>query len=388
MKIVLVAPDDFSIWVFRRGLIEQLKKLGHEVYIISSIGRYASKLASLGVEHLPVNIERFISPINDCFVFLKLYKLFRSHKFDIVHNFTIKPNIYGSLAGKIAGVRNIFASVTGLGILFSDSFEGNAPFKILHAIAKGLYLLAARCCTRIWFQNSGDLDFFVAHRFITPEKAILIKGSGVNLKEFNRNAVDEGHIKTLKKLVGDDGSNLYVTMVTRILRNKGVLEFIRASEIVMEKYPKVKFLLVGGLENENPLAVSEEYLKKKKGDAFVWLGFRDDIKEIQALSDISVSASYYPEGIPKSLLEAMAMGNPVIATNHVGCREVVEHGKNGYLIPIKDPVALGDSIENLINNPNKCKEFGEYSRKKAENEFDEKIVVNRIITELYGIRNR
>ena len=174
-------------------------------------------------------------------------------------------------------------------------------------------------------------------------------------------------------------------MVTRPLINKGVHEFIAASEILSRKYPNLKFILVGGLERNNPLSVSEEYLLQKQSTNFIWLGFREEIREIQAISDISVLPSYYPEGIPKNLLEAMAMGNPIITTDHVGCREVVEDGKNGYLIPIKNTDALVRALDNLISSSEKRMQFGAYSRFKAEAEHDENAVAEKVITKLYRL---
>ena len=393
MKIALVAPDDFSLWIFRKRLIQILRNGGHDIYTIANNEGYLPRLEALGVTHLPVNMQRFVSPKHDFHFLVYLYNLFKSHNFDIVHSFTIKPNIYASLAAKTAGVKNIFASITGLGVLAPGSPKVGIKSGILRrsllvlhwAVLKGCTRVILKGCTRVWVQNEDDLNFLLSRNLISPKKAVLIKGSGVDLSYFSPTAIDPEKVAKLRQSLNDDGSCLYVSMVTRPLINKGVHEFIAASELLSIKYPNLKFILVGGLEESNPLSVSEEYLLQKRSPNFIWLGFREEIREIQAISDISVLPSYYPEGIPRNLLEAMAMGNPIITTDHVGCREVVEDGKNGYLVPTRNAHALARVLDDLISSPEKRMQFGAYSRVKVEEEYDEKTVAEKLITQLYRL---
>jgi N,N'-diacetylbacillosaminyl-diphospho-undecaprenol alpha-1,3-N-acetylgalactosaminyltransferase len=386
MKIALI-HDDFSLWVFRRGLISKLIEKGNTVYAICPSGGYIHLLKEAGALHIPVEYSRFFNHLKDLKLFFNLYKVFRKEDFDIVHTFTIKPNIYGSLAARLGGAKKIILSVTGLGILKADEFSKGFKMFFLREILKKLYKLAAMAGNRVWFQNVDDMNFFISNKIISIDKATLIKSSGVNLEEFSRKSVNKAVQANLKQELNITPLTRVVTMVTRPLWNKGVKEFIEASEILKKKYSHVKFLLVGGIEEGNPFSVPAEYIEKKESHNFAWLGFRNEIRDIQAITDISVLPSYYAEGIPKNLLEAMAMGNPIITTNNTGCREVVEEGKNGYLVPIKNSFKLADAIEQLIADEKKSKEFGSYSRKKVETEFNEEIIVNRTINELYQMES-
>jgi len=385
LKIALVAPDDFSIWHFRKYLIKALKERGCNVYAISTAGEYVGLIESLGAVHIPVEMNRFMSPMKDLKFLMALYDIFRTEKFDIVHNFTIKPNIYSAIAARVAGIKKIIGSVTGLGFVYSDNSE--LKLRRLRPVINKLYWLGFKLSDKVWFQNADDLAFFVSSHLIDKQKAVIIKGSGVNLQEYWLYSLDSNKIVELKKELGANALTKFVVMVVaRVVWSKGVREFIEASEILKEKYPFTKFILVGPIEKGSPLSVPQEYLREKeKSENFQWLGFRKDIKEILTLSDLVVLPSYYREGIPRSLLEAMALEKPIITTNSVGCKEVVEDGKNGYLIPIKDSKALADAIEVLINDDKKRADFGRYSRLKAEKEFDEKVVVDRIIKELYEL---
>lgn len=383
MKIALVYSDDFSIWHFRKGLIKALLEKDIEVYAISTAGKYVELIESLGAVHIPIKMDRFVNPIKDLKFLIALYNIFRVHKFDIVHNFTIKPNIYGAIAARLAGIKRVINSVTGLGYVFSDT--PGLKLKVLRYIVKRLYWLSCKLSNNVWFQNNDDLTFFVKSNLISKTKAVLIKSSGVPLEEFTPDSFDRDKVAILKKELGIDDSTKFVTMVGRKIWSKGIKEFIEASKEVKKKYPSVKFLSIGEREEDNPSSVPESYLREEASKNFQWLGFRKDIKEIFALSDIVVLPSYYNEGVPRGLLEAMAMGKPIITTDTVGCREVVEIDKNGYLVPVRKSKALADAIEALVNDGKKRIEFGRYSRLKVEREFDETIVVERIIKELYQL---
>jgi N,N'-diacetylbacillosaminyl-diphospho-undecaprenol alpha-1,3-N-acetylgalactosaminyltransferase len=381
----LIAPDDFSLWIFRKQLIRQLKEQGHEVYTISEPGPYVKALVALGATQLNVSIHRFISPLTDIRLFWTLFFLFKKHRFDIIHTFTVKPNIYGSLAAKAVGVPRIFISLTGLGFLSYKTSDEQSGSALLSYVLLGLYRLAMQACSRAWFQNPDDLRVCLKDKLIAAHKAVLIRSSGVDLEEYSPDRVDGQSLAELRALLGNGASSPLVAMVTRPLKNKGVDEFIAASQILKEKYPLIKFVLAGGVEPHNPHCLTASYLKSKENNNFQWLGWRDDIREFLALADIAVLPSYYPEGVPRNLLEAMAMGKPIVTTDHVGCREVVEPGKNGYLVPVKDEYALAAAIDRLVANEPERLSFGQYSRKIIERDFDEVVVAKRIISEIYQI---
>jgi len=384
MKIALILNDDFSMWHFRKGLISTLVRTGIDVYAITPDGPYVDKIKSLGAHHIPVTMYRFYSSFEDIKLFMNLYNIFRREKFDIVHTMTIKPNIYGSIAAKLAGIKRVVGLVSGLGYIFSNA-NGLKP-KILKIITCKIYSLANKFSDKIWFQNIDDLSYFVEKKLVSSGKALLIKSGGINLEEYSNEFLNKRLLENLRnELEMKKSTKLCSMIVARLVWSKGIKEFVEASEILY-KYYDWKFILVGPFEEDAPESVPEQYLKEKRSKNLKILGhFRTDIKELIALSDIVVLPSYYGEGVPRVLLEAMAIGKPIITTNSVGCRETVENGKNGYFVPPRDPKALADAIEALINNDKKRAQFGSYSRSKVEREFDEKIVVKRIIKELYQL---
>jgi glycosyltransferase involved in cell wall biosynthesis len=370
VKLALVLNDDFSMWHFRRGLIETLVADGHEVYVITPPGLYVEKLRSLGVKHFPVSMNRFISPGEDLRLIYSLYSTFRQTGVQLVHNMTIKPNVYGAIAAKLAGVPRIVALVSGRGYAFSDKKTLRA--RALSCGAKALYRLAFRYTDRVWFQNQDDRDFFVNEHLVDAPKSIVIRSGGINLREFA--AAKPQHDMTVT-----------VTLVAaRMVRSKGVLEFIQACKILHERMPHVRFVLVGPLDPRSPDAIGEDVLRSAPA-TLSWLGFRSDIAEILGRSDIVALPSYYLEGVPRSLLEGMACGKALITTNTPGCRETVDHAVNGLLVPPRDAPALADAIMTLASDKPLRDRFGQRSRQKVESEFDERLVVARVLAELYEL---
>ena len=384
VKIALVYPDDFSIWLFRKGLIRSLIRRGHDVYTIAADTGYVKQLEDLGVKHLTIPMERFISPLKDIRVFLQLLKIFRNEHFDIIHNFTVKPNIYGAFAGALNACPLILNSVTGLGYLYREPWEKKIKTRFLKSVIRFLYRYASGFAHRTWFQNSDDAEYFIEKRLISPDKTVVIRSSGINLSEWFGD--DQDKTKGLKGELGFKQDDILVVMISRALKSKGVLELMEASRQLASRYPKVKFLLVGGAEEDLNLGVPSIQLKKEALDGhFYWLGHRKDIREILMVSDICVLPSYYREGVPRCLLEAMAMQKPIITTDSVGCREVIEDCVNGYMIPVRDASALAKALDKLILNEALRHYMGIASRKKVENEFDEQIIVDALLKNLYKI---
>lgn len=388
MRIALVLNDDFSMWRFRKGLISALAECGHRVYTLTPRGPYTGLLEDLGAVHRHVPMYRFVSPLKDIRLGWSLYLAFRRDRIDLVHNMTAKPAIYGAIAGRLAGVERIVALVSGNGI---PSMEGAGwKWKLVCVLVRTLYRLAFRITDRVWFQNPDDLSFFVSKGLVAREKAILIRGSGVDLGEFSTDAIDYSKVQCLRKDLGLDESTPVVMMVVaRLIWSKGVREFSEAAEILMRRGPRARFILIGPLDPEHPEAVPASYLQERASENFrAIIGFRDDIRECLSLADIVTLPSYFREGVPRGLIEALAMGKPIVTTDHTGCREVVEDGRNGYLVPIKDPAALANAIRRLLEDESLRKELGRNSRRKAETEFDERSVVSGILTDLYGMAPR
>jgi N,N'-diacetylbacillosaminyl-diphospho-undecaprenol alpha-1,3-N-acetylgalactosaminyltransferase len=328
-------------------------------------------------------MNRFIDPADDLKFLVELYKIFRNEKFDLIHNFTIKPNIYGAIAGRLARTKRIVALVAGLGYAFLDG--RGLKSRLIKLIALLAYKVGFKLTDKVWFQNSDDLELLVSKGAVEREKTVLIKGSGVDLHEFSMESVNLNDLAKLKQELGLTKDSQVVVMSARAQRSKGVLEFIEASSLVAQRNPDCIFLLMGVLAGNSPEAIPKEYLGEKESSYFRWLGFREDAREVLALADVVCLPSYYREGIPRSLLEALALGKPIVTTASVGCQETVDNNKNGFLVPVRDAQALAQAISKLLDDVELRQKFGHYSRLKAESEFDERLVVKRVIVELYGL---
>lgn len=385
MKVALILNDDFSMLHFRGGLIKALVSKGINVYVIVPPGPYITKLKEIGAKVKPIVMKRFISPLRDVKLTMELYNFFRREKFDIVHTMTVKPNIFGSLAARLAGVKRIVCLVSGLGFVFSN--ESGLKVKIIQLITVFLYRLALSVSDKVWFQNKDDMGFFVKNKIIKKEKGLVIRSGGIDIKEFSKDSINYDSLDKLRKGLGISKNTKCVLMVAaRMIWSKGVREFIEAANILKIKYPEWVFLMICPMDLGSPDSVPTEYLNEHKSENLIVIDyFRSDIKNIIALADIVVLPSYYREGVPRTLLEGLSLSKSIITTNNVGCKEVVEDGKNGFLIPVKDSLALVEKLKILMDDDLKRNLFGEYSRRMAEEYFDEKIVINKILTELYEI---
>ena len=379
-KIALVSNTDFSLYNFRMGLIRALLAKGYRGHIVCPDGEQIEALVEQGVEHHPLIIDRKgINPVNELKTIWQLYRIFKKEKFDVVHGFTIKPNIYGDIAAKMAGVPAVINTVTGLGYVFT----GNGRKKrLLRILVVALYKFAFKFASRIIFLNDDDFELFRRYGIGDSSRGIVIKSEGVDPERFSSSIVRQDDIERLHSEldIAKNHGQVIVTMIARLIWDKGVREFVEASRLVKSKYSNALFLLVGQIDEGNPAAVPEEYVLGAESEKLiVYLGKREDIPEILSISDIVTLPSYYREGIPRVLLEAMSMCKPVITTNSVGCRETVVEGKNGYLVQPKDHVALASAIETLVNDEKLRITMGEYGRHKVLTEYDEGIIVSKIM---------
>jgi N,N'-diacetylbacillosaminyl-diphospho-undecaprenol alpha-1,3-N-acetylgalactosaminyltransferase len=379
-KIALVANTDFNLYNFRLGLIRALVARGYEVHIVCPDGEYIQEFAKEEVQHHPLYIDRKgTNPINELRTLWQLYRVFRRNKFDVIHSFTIKPNIYGGIAAKLTGVPAVINSVTGLGYVFT---EGGRKKRLLRRLVVKLYRFAFKFCNRVIFQNEDDLELFQRSSIVDSRKGILIKSSGVDVEKYSSTNVRQDALDELHREldIAEDRRQVVVSLISRLLWDKGVREFVEAARVLKEEYPDTLFLLVGPIDTGNPAAVSIDYVEHAERERLIrYLGERRDVPEILHISDVATLPSYYREGIPKVLLEAMSMEKPIITTDSVGCREVVEEGRNGFLVPIKDHAALASAIERLINDEELRVKMGKYGREKVLREFDERIVVSETL---------
>lgn len=368
-RILVMGGFAESLVNFRGVLLREMVACGHEVYtcapeVSTEVG---AALSEFGVTYYPVTLDRTgLNPIRDLLSIKSLVALFRSIKPDIFLGYTIKPVIYGSIAARIAGVPAIFSMITGLGYSFSgDSLKS----KFVGVVAGFLYRLAVKFNKHVFFQNPDDLALFQKKGFFRDiGQAVLINGSGVDIDEYFPVAYP---------------SSVSFLLIARLIRDKGIYEYANASRRVREKYPDMKFRLAGWID-QNPCAIEERDLQawQETGD-IEFVGRLTDVRPALADCFVYVLPSYR-EGTPRTVLEAMAMGRPIITTDVPGCRETVRQGVNGYLVPVRDVDSLVEAMETCIEQPDLVKQMGQASRKIAEEKYDVR-KVNATILKAMGI---
>ena len=366
-KILLFANTDWYLYNFRCSLAQRLRAEGWEVVLISPPGEYGAKLKALGFRWIPFDFATgSINPFVEIGVLRRLIALYRTERPDLVHHFTIKCVLYGSLAARLMGGIPVVNAVTGLGHIFTDS---GLKATLLRPLVKGLYrFVMGAVRSRVIFQNNEDLNFFTSIGLVDPERTHLIRGSGVNCARFSplpHPATDAVPVKIL--------------FASRLLREKGIYELLAAARIIRQRDVRVEFLLAGNIYPGNPSSLTSKEIVAIKEDGIVnCLGHVDDMLPLLAKVDIVVLPSYR-EGTPRILIEAAAMAIPIVATDIAGCRGLVQDGINGLLVPIKDAPALAAALQRLIADRALRLEMGVAGRRIVMAEFDEKIVLEKTL---------
>ena len=351
-KILLFANTDWYLYNFRLALAKELRKQGHKVILLSPPGQFHERLQENDFQWIPFPLSRQgINPFSEIRTLLRLIKLYREVKPDLVHHFTIKPVIYGSLAARLLNVSGIINSITGLGHIFIDP---GFVARILRALAKWLYHYSLRD-TQVIFENPTDCDTFLLNKLIKSEQSHLILGTGVDVKKFQP-------IQKTNEIP-------IILFSSRLLTTKGLVEYIEAIAILKQKGMIARFAVAGTPDPGNPASISEAQLNLwKKSDLAEWWGWLDDMPSALAKTDIFCLPSYR-EGIPNALLEACASGLPIVTTDVPGCRDVVQHGVNGLLVPPRDANALARALEVLLISPDRRITMGTAGRQLALNRF-------------------
>lgn len=354
--------------------MQKLIEEGHEVYAICPKGDKFELFERYGIQAVEYKIERSsLNPFKEVKAIYNIYKTIKPLNLDILHTFTAKPNIYGTIAAKMSKVPTIVNLVEGLGSFYiEDSFKN----RVVRTLIEKLYKFVFAFSDQVVFVNSDDPKYLGEKKVITTNKINIIKSVGIDTNEFNPNSVDREEVTALKSTLGVE-YKIIVLMVARAIWHKGVREFYEAATL-LSKNKNVQFILVGDIDEGNPSSIDKAYLEDSD---VLWLGHRDDVLLLTAMSDIYVLPSYR-EGIPRTLLEAASMAKPIITTDTVGCREVVSEDINGYLVPVQDSEILAKRIEYLAIDSDKRKIMGENGRIRAINEFDVKRVVKQYM-ELY-----
>lgn len=361
-KLFYVFSIDYQLISHRKAVVEAAINAGHEVTIVAQDTGYRHEIENLGTRFIDLPINRVGTNLSEELQTLRfLYQLYRKNKPDIVHHVSLKIVLWGGLAARFAGVHSVVNAINGLGVLFAN---GEADSFMKKMILRVIRFSNQRKRAITILQNKDDQDFLLKHKAVKKSQIRIIHGSGTDLDDFNFSEAP-------------NHSPLRIVFTSRMVEEKGVKDIIEAAKLLKEKYKnKITFWLCGLLET-NPKAISKEYIEAEcDGQYIAYKGFCKNIKEILNSSDIVVLPSYYREGIPKSLIEATAIGRPIITTDWTGCRETVDNGINGFLIPIKSPIQLAQKIEQLVLDPELRKKMGKASRKKAEQVFSIKTVIS------------
>ncbi len=363
MKIMLNSGRISPFFSTRLRLIESIKDRGWDV----SVSGYEIEKESLCHEHdtrfYYIPFERAgMNAFRDFRAFREYRKIMRTERFDAVHSYTIKPNIYGSIAAKSVGIKKIFPTINGLGYSFTDNGNKTVKSFIVKMIVSVMYKVAFGCATKVFFQNPDDAELMVQKGLITKDKCVVISGSGINLKEF---PYSEPSVSPMRFLIA-----------SRLLITKGIRNYCEAAKIVKMKYPEAEFLVAGGLD-PNPDGIKAAELDDYISEGVIkYLGHVDDMKRALADCSVFVLPSFYREGVPHAILEAMSIGRAILTCDSPGCRETVLNpgmdgkGENGFLSEIKNSGMLAEKMIWFIEHPEDTKEMGIKSRLYAEKRFD------------------
>ncbi len=344
------------------------QQAGYDVHVATMDGPAVADIQALGMTHHAIPMTRSGKhPLQELGTLLALVRLFRRVRPDVVHLVTIKPVLYGGIAARIARVPGMVAAISGLGFVF---LSNSLKMRLVRAVVARLYRVAlGHPNSRVIFQNANDRDLLKSLGAVRDEQVVMIRGAGVDLDAYRASPEPPA-------------PPVVVTMVARLLRDKGVREFVEAAALLRARGVPVTMQLVGGLDAGNPASATQDEVDAWQRDGAVQaLGERSDIADLYAASHIAVLPSYR-EGLPKSLIEAAACGRAVVTTDVPGCRDAIEPGQTGLLVLVRDAQSLADAIARLAEDAALRQRMGAAGRALAESEFDIKRVA-RIHVELY-----
>ncbi len=364
---------------FRAPIVRALVERDVRVYAVAPPGEFAGAIEALGAEFVPWRLSRGgVNPFAEAASVASLAGIYRRLRPDVAQHFTIKPNVYGALAARLAGVPVVVGGVTGLGYAFAAGGRRSA----LRSVAKLLYRLTAALSDGVTFQTAHDADMLFGSSGRHRRRAVVMPGgSGVDLAVFSRESVSADARREMRDALGIPEGAPVVAMASRLLYDKGVAEFVEAARAVRARRPDAVFVLAGERDPGNRESVTERDLAAWRESGDVALpGHVSDVPCLLAISDVVALPSYH-EGVPRSLIEAAAMGKAIVTTNIPGAAAVVEDGVNGTLVAPRDAGALAGAIGTLLDDAELRERYGNAGRRKAEREFDERAVAARYVAE-------
>jgi glycosyltransferase involved in cell wall biosynthesis len=356
--ILLSANTLWSMYNFRKAILEDFIRNNFKVIIVAPEDEFVAKIEAMGCTFIPIKIAaKGANPIHDFLIFISYLKIFKKTRPDFCFFYTIKPNIYGSLAARLLNIKHVPVT-TGLGYVFLN--DG-----IVSRIAKWLYKIAFKKAKQVWFLNQEDYTEFLKEKIINPLQGSVMKGGeGVDLRRFSESPQPD---------------SISFLLMARMLWDKGVGIFVEAAGALKQEYPNVQFNLLGFIGVDNPSAIPKKQIDAWEKEGIInYLGVTNDVRPFINQSSCVVLPSYYREGIPLCLLEGAAMAKPLITTDSVGCKETVEDGVNGFLCKIKDAKSLQEAMRKIIlMNKEKRLQMGLAGRNKIVQTFDVRKVMEK-----------
>jgi glycosyltransferase involved in cell wall biosynthesis len=367
-KLMYVISED---WFFCSHFLERAlaaREAGYEVVVMTHERAHGQKIRAAGFRLLPVNFDRrSINPVKALVSLVRIYLAYRRERPDVLHHIAAKPVLYGSLAAIFLRRKPaIVNALVGMGYVFSS----RQPLARLlrPGLRLGYRLLLNPRRSRVIFENPDDAGYFVENRVVRPTDTVVIRGAGIDVRKFQP--------------VSPPAGPPVVALVARMLRDKGVCEFVEAAHRLHEAGVAARFVLVGDPDPENPASIPLEQLRSWHGKKGVeWWGWQEDMVSTWHKLHVACLPSFYREGLPKALLEAAACGLPIVTTDAIGCREVVRDGDNGLLVPIRDTQALAHALRIMISDADLRRRMGNQSRARVEREFSSE----RVISETLGV---
>lgn len=371
-KIAFIVNTGFTVTNFRKELVSMFIDKGYKVLVLCPEDctlthdiELSSSLSGMGVKFIPIEISRQgLNPFSDLKLCYKLFKVFKQERPSIVLNYTIKPIIYSSIISRLCGIKKVFSTVTGLGYLFTDS---SLKARAIQKIVRLQYLIAFKCNRTVFFQNPDDLSLCKKKGLLYGIDTKIVNGSGVNLDFFKSSEVPKSKDSFL--------------LIARMLKDKGIFEYIEAARNVKKTFPHAQFNLMGPIDS-NPAAFSKKEIDGWVDDGVInYIPAQGDVRPFLESTEVFVLPSYR-EGTPRSVLEAMAMGIPIITTNAPGCKETVVDGLNGFLVDVKNSTQLANAMKKFILDKALVTKMGAESLKIAKEKYDVNIVNQSIIDEI------
>lgn len=363
-KLLYLVTEDWYFVSHRLALAKAAREAGYDVCVATRVTRHGDVILQAGLRLLPVDFSRSgLHPLRELGLIKALVDLYRREQPDLVHHVAMKPVIYGSLAARLAGVRSVVNALTGLGYVFTSD-ERKARM-MRPAVQRALKSALSGNKSRIILQNQDDASLLASAHLARAAYIRLIRGSGVDPAEF------------ATVLPPDDPP--LVLLPARLLRDKGVGEFVAAARMLKAKGIKARFVIAGEPDPLNPASFTAADVARWSADAVVecW-GWREDIAAVLAHSSL-VCLPSYREGLPKALLEAAAASRAIVATDVPGCREIVIPGRNGWLVPARDAPALAIALEEAIADPSRCARYGAVGRQMVEQLFSSRIIIRQTL---------